>query len=262
MPTPKASLSMEDFHRTLHQSLAIKRHVDLFLWLQGDIQQFLPHDILLAAWGDFESGQIHIDVLSALASIRTSTLMERDIAPSLVRLHEKWRQYNHIPYTLSAERGFPFSDKPEHCAVNETFRAMRSAIVHGMRDHRGRNDCLYIVFSTRAEVSRDTHRFYELLLPYLDTALRCIAHLPSQYPVPVAPPIEELPPPESIGNSFGLSNRELEIMLWVRGGKTNHEIGLILDISAFTVKNHLQRIFKKMNVISRAQAVDQLSGNR
>ena len=44
-------------------------------------------------------------------------------------------------------------------------------------------------------------------------------------------------------------------MDWVRLGKTNLEIGMILDISAFTVKNHMQRIFKKLDVLNRAQAV-------
>jgi DNA-binding CsgD family transcriptional regulator len=29
---------------------------------------------------------------------------------------------------------------------------------------------------------------------------------------------------------------------------------MILNISAFTVKNHLQRIFKKLDVLNRAQA--------
>ena len=38
-------------------------------------------------------------------------------------------------------------------------------------------------------------------------------------------------------------------------GKTNDEIGSILDISTFTVKNHLQRIFKKIDVVNRSQAV-------
>ena len=54
----------------------------------------------------------------------------------------------------------------------------------------------------------------------------------------------------------------MEIMEWVRMGKTNHEIGMILDISAFTVKNHMQRIFKKLDVMNRAQAVSKLETYR
>ena len=38
-------------------------------------------------------------------------------------------------------------------------------------------------------------------------------------------------------------------------GKTNDEIGLILGISSYTVKNHLKRIYRKLGVFSRAQAV-------
>ena len=56
----------------------------------------------------------------------------------------------------------------------------------------------------------------------------------------------------------GLSEREIEILEWVRNGKTNIEIGMILHISANTVKNHLQRIFRKINVSNRAQAVGKL----
>ena len=52
-----------------------------------------------------------------------------------------------------------------------------------------------------------------------------------------------------------MSERELDIMRWVCKGKTNGEIGQILDISFFTVKNHLQRIFRKLDVLNRAQAV-------
>ena len=40
-------------------------------------------------------------------------------------------------------------------------------------------------------------------------------------------------------------------------GKTNSEIGQILDISFFTVKNHAQRIFRKLDVLNRTQAVAQ-----
>jgi DNA-binding CsgD family transcriptional regulator len=55
-----------------------------------------------------------------------------------------------------------------------------------------------------------------------------------------------------------LSDREHEIMHWVGCGKTNHEIGMILGISQFTVKNHLQRIFRKIDVRNRAQAITRL----
>lgn len=55
-----------------------------------------------------------------------------------------------------------------------------------------------------------------------------------------------------------LSERENEIMHWVGHGKTNLEIGMILGISQFTVKNHLQRIFRKIDVRNRAQAVTRI----
>ena len=52
-----------------------------------------------------------------------------------------------------------------------------------------------------------------------------------------------------------LSKREIQVLHWVKGGKTNQEIGQILDISPPTVKNHLQNIMRKLNVNNRAQAV-------
>jgi DNA-binding CsgD family transcriptional regulator len=42
----------------------------------------------------------------------------------------------------------------------------------------------------------------------------------------------------------------------VRQGKTNVEMAhQILDISAFTVENHPQRVFKKLGVFNRTQAL-------
>lgn len=53
----------------------------------------------------------------------------------------------------------------------------------------------------------------------------------------------------------GLSPREGEVLHWVAEGKTNQEIGLILGISARTVQTHLEHVFAKLGVVSRAQAV-------
>jgi RNA polymerase sigma factor (sigma-70 family) len=52
-----------------------------------------------------------------------------------------------------------------------------------------------------------------------------------------------------------LTERELEVIEWIKAGKTNQEIAAILNITQNTVKSHLKRIYNKLNVSKRAQAV-------
>ncbi len=54
--------------------------------------------------------------------------------------------------------------------------------------------------------------------------------------------------------SLGLSPREAEILLWVAQGKANSEIAIILEISASTVKKHLEHIFQKLGTENRTAA--------
>jgi LuxR family transcriptional regulator, quorum-sensing system regulator BjaR1 len=55
-----------------------------------------------------------------------------------------------------------------------------------------------------------------------------------------------------------ISARELECLRWVAAGKTDWEIGMILSISAATVKFHLDRARAKLGARTRAQAVARL----
>ena len=55
-----------------------------------------------------------------------------------------------------------------------------------------------------------------------------------------------------------MSARELECMRWVAAGKTDWEIGMILSISAATVKFHVDGARAKLGARTRAQAVAQL----
>jgi DNA-binding CsgD family transcriptional regulator len=48
--------------------------------------------------------------------------------------------------------------------------------------------------------------------------------------------------------------REAEVLQWLCQGKTNQEIGIILDISFRTVKKHLERIYQKIGVENRTTA--------
>lgn len=52
-----------------------------------------------------------------------------------------------------------------------------------------------------------------------------------------------------------LTRRELEVMQWMKEGKTAWEIGVILSISERTVKFHLANCYAKLNVTNRSQAI-------
>ena len=52
----------------------------------------------------------------------------------------------------------------------------------------------------------------------------------------------------------GLTRREAEVLLWVSYGKTNKTISEILGISPRTVNKHLEQVFRKLGVETRAAA--------
>lgn len=52
-----------------------------------------------------------------------------------------------------------------------------------------------------------------------------------------------------------LTPREAEVMHWVILGKTNRDIGEILDLSPRTINKHLEHVFEKLSVETRTAAV-------
>jgi DNA-binding response OmpR family regulator/DNA-binding CsgD family transcriptional regulator len=60
---------------------------------------------------------------------------------------------------------------------------------------------------------------------------------------------------EALRESLGLTGREAEILMWISRGKTNKEVGIILGSSPRTVNKHLEHIFEKLGVSTRAAAV-------
>ena len=54
-----------------------------------------------------------------------------------------------------------------------------------------------------------------------------------------------------------LSNREKEVLKWLKEGKRSWDISRILQISRNTVNFHIKNLFKKLNVVNRTQAVSE-----
>lgn len=256
------NLSLTELNQMLQvvqQSLTIRSHYALFNWLQGDMQNFMPHDIVIVAWGNFSLGLVCYDVVSPLPGLRTASFGDKSIQPYITSLLQRWHACDHAPFTVQSNEGLLFHgiDNPD---ILNTLSHMRSALVHGIKDQRGRQDCLYVFMGSTALAGETPRESLRYLLPYIDAAFRQVAHLPEQYLA--SPASAAKPPPLKTDADVGLSAREVDIMEWVRKGKTNQEIGMILDISAFTVKNHVQRIFKKLDVVNRAQAVAKIETMR
>jgi len=260
---------LQRYHRVVTRAVEVRSHLDILAWLQGDMQRYLPHDILVAAWGDFQHSQIQHDIVSAMAGVRSQDVNTQAISPLLLTLFERWTQFGKRPFSLNAgESGFLLQDSALKNAVGMALQTMRSAMVHGISDERGSHDCLYVVFSAKETFGEPMHGAMAVVLPYIDTALRQVKHLPHQSNGRLKSNGNgnDNGYVEYQGNTLGatgaaasqdcsLSQREAEVLHWVARGKTNPEIAMILDISAFTVKNHMQRVFKKLDVTNRAQAV-------
>ena len=71
-----------------------------------------------------------------------------------------------------------------------------------------------------------------------------------QYKVDINPSYEWAKEAESLG----ISHRELEVLALVVEGYKNKEIAQILKIQHQSVKNHLQHMYKKVNVRNSTQA--------
>jgi DNA-binding NarL/FixJ family response regulator len=78
--------------------------------------------------------------------------------------------------------------------------------------------------------------------------------------------IEELhAPPKAFrkpAEGDGLSERELEVLLMVARGMSNHQIAVSLHLSEATIKRHLANIYPRIGVSSRGEAVRKALSNR
>lgn len=57
-----------------------------------------------------------------------------------------------------------------------------------------------------------------------------------------------------IKSKLSLTERELEVLLWIARGKSNRDIGEILSLSPRTVNKHLEQIYAKLGVENRTSA--------
>lgn len=232
------------FLHVMQESLLVDRHVRLLLWLQGELQYFLPHEVLITAVGDFAAGRVLLDLVTGAPGSRDGRCADCALAELAGELFTRWQENDRQLLAIEGDDAALLAGGCS-CLTAGVPRRTRSILVHGLHDQRSGEDALYIMMNSGPLPAERSGRLFSLMMPQIDFACRRAA-------------TQRCGKAPMAAEGAGLSLRELEILDWVRAGKTNIEIGMILGISAFTVKNHLQRIFRKIDVINRAQAVAKL----
>ena len=246
------SLHADAVVRAMEKATEVRRRYQFFVWSQSYLQPLVPHQ--LAVCGAYQRTRKDIvfeafnciPVPSALLSTVTdggSALMQQLMATWIERRGRS------LLLDLHALTGV--------AAGTERDRLIESGfdelLVHGVsRPQRPTELETLFIFGSVKRKCVDQHQMYlELLLPHMhSTWLRVLAterDMAGPQAVAVAPRSDKT---RSI-----ITDRESQILFWVREGKSNQQIGDQLCISVLTVKNHVQKILRKLGAANRAQAV-------
>jgi len=143
--------------------------------------------------------------------------------------------------------------------------SLRNVISHGVLDCSQRYATYFGFAQIPERISSHHSNLIEVLVPHLHVAYtRLISVKKSLLSTTdlISGNSGVMLPADDTGYRFhvnngaqALSTREHEVMRWLFEGKSNWDIGRILNISEHTVKNHVQRIIKKLNATSRQHAV-------
>jgi transcriptional regulator EpsA len=236
------TLRLEALIANIDASLKVYSRPHFFMWSQGLLQNMISHDVLICALRHGDPLSFRVDGFSTLAPDAGGfgDLFQRDAAAAQ-NLVKAWKQRRFRPVVCGTA-----ADSPIHGGAFarglERVGATR-IVAHGVHDWAGDTAGLYVFASASAAVPDDGH-LAQFVVPFLHAAwMRAQLQ-----------PVEEGGKPPGTSARI-LTVREQEILRWIYRGKSNFEVGAILKISPLTVKNHVQKILRKLNVVNRTQAV-------
>jgi transcriptional regulator EpsA len=242
-PDRLATLELESLLLNLEGALKVRVRHQLFGWTQGALQNLVAHELLICALCHDRPALRYVDSFSTapIEPAHFNELFRNDV--SLVpAIFKTWEENHCQPVTFDIGNG---SQHGAGALARGLARlGATSIIAHGTHDAAGQVTSLF-TFACRNGVAgaRQAH-LVELVVPFLHAAwIRTQVNWQAQgHGVKQA--------------EAGLVTvREREVLEWIYRGKSNIEIGMILSISPLTVKNHVQKILRKLNVLNRTQAV-------
>jgi transcriptional regulator EpsA len=247
-PIPSSPAHLNDSERealllNLDLALRVNTRPQLFSWVQGALQSLIPHEVLICGLQEGRQVAMRVDTFSTAPTdtARLGELFQHDVSlvPHLIKL---WEENRCQAVLCDTDRGAPITTATLSRELSRL--GLSHLLAHGTHDSTGQMTSFFVFACRDASVGAKQAYLADLAVPSLHAAW-----VRSQ----VSWPLERAGvKPVKTGL---LTPREQQILQWIYHGKSNIEIGMILEISPLTVKNHVQKTLRKLNVLNRTQAV-------
>jgi transcriptional regulator EpsA len=228
--------------RAVESGLRVASIRQFFLWTQGQLQALLPHQVMVALHFAPSGALRRLECLHATVLPAHADQLLTDRRDGLaLRIARHCMQGARLPALAHVGEDGRHAPSGPLAGFGADLRGagFDSVLVHGTGP-LAEGASVFVLFGLPMRPGPRHAYFLELLMAHLHLALL-------RLPMPEAQ-AAELP-------SRPLSARESEIVGWLREGKSNDEMAAILGISALTIKNHLQRIYRLLGVGNRAHAL-------
>ena len=254
MPYPNiAPEQSECLLRVVEAAPQVRRRHQYFVWCQGDFQRWLPHKFSVCGNYDRDQRDVVFDLFNSVPVPEDiAERLKNARAPLMAAALQCWRRARYQACRLD----LVLLDRAEPAVRILLDMGYQHLLIHGMT-RPGRPEELesLFVFGHPQHAYEDADiQALEMLLPCLHTAYQRVCVTERQM-VSVRLPTAGTGSPASYQRMVPITEREREILLWVRDGLSNQQISEKLGISALTVKNHVQKILRKHGDANRAQAV-------
>ena len=238
--------------QVIEASVDVRRKYQFFVWTQSSFQLLLPHKVVICGLYDRSRKQVRLELVNSIVvPANLLTLLTDGQSPLMQHVVNAWINNRGRPLVVKLEalagRGV--------AAASESLQAAgySQLLVHGVsRPQRASEiESLFVFASPGSGISALQLGSIELLLPYLHSTYLRVQSIERETTEARSQPVAA----RSGYSSASISEREEQVLGWVREGMSNQEIGVQLGISPLTVKNHVQKILRKLGATNRAQAV-------
>jgi transcriptional regulator EpsA len=239
--------------RVMEAAPQVCRRHQFFVWTQGDFQRWLPHKISICGAYDRDRRDLSFDVFNSVPVPDHLLQVFRDahsmFLQQMLSVWQRGRQQAAMARLADIARLDP--------ALTQELSALGydQVVMHGLT-RPGRPEELesfFVFVQQGVGLGAEALQALDMLLPSVHQVYErvCVTERLMASGRQLSTPTVGTPYQRSIP----ITEREREILMWVRDGLSNQQIGEKLGISALTVKNHVQKILRKMSASNRAQAV-------